>query len=215
MNKFTQTFLLIICCAISTVAQSFEIKKDSIIVPMFTFKWSDLDASWRGFLKLRLDIEQNDSGKLIINSKENWKGISIFPAYDGSNKGLSDDLYGSYYSTPQIVAYKVDKIDRKKEFTEVSLSKLNDRLVDVKLKFGSSVKDVNKALNEILFLGNIEEYRKSDFYQNIVKSNLEIELGKLPKELSELPKTSKVSLLEDVNYNASAIWSEVLKKRVI
>jgi hypothetical protein len=213
MKKISVVIVLVLSFAISAFTQTSSVSKGSIVVPQFTFKWSDLDASWRGFLKLQFLVEENNSGILTINGKENWKAVAVFPAYDGSNTGWGDSLYQSEYQTPKIVAYKVDKIDRKKDFTEVSLSKLNDRLVDLKLKFGNSIKDVNKALNEILFLGNVDDYKKSDFYQNVVKSNLEIELGKLPKELSELPKTSKISLLEEVNYNASAIWTELFKDK--
>ena len=127
MNKISVTIFLVLCLAISVFTQSSSISKDSIVVPKFTFQWSDLDKSWRGFLKLQLKIEQNSSGNLTINGNENWRAIPLFPAYEGNGTGLADTLYRSEYPVSSIVAYKVSKIDRKKELTEVNLAKLIER----------------------------------------------------------------------------------------
>ncbi len=213
MNKISFTILLVLCFAISAFTQSPIITKGSTVVPKFTFKWSDFDSSWGGFLKLYLKIEQNSSGNLTINGNENWKAIPIFPAYDGSSEGLKDNLYRTEYPTSSIVAYKVSKIERKKEFTEVNLSKLNDRVVDLRLRFGNSIKDVDKAFNEVIFLGSEDEFKKSAYYQNMFDSILEKEISKLPKELAELPRSVKVSLLEEVNYQSIGIWTEIFKEK--
>lgn len=209
MNKISLTIVVVLCFAISAFTQTSSISKGSIVIPKFTFKWSDFDSSWGGFLKLNLKIEQDISGNLTLNGNENWKAIPLFPAYDGSSTGLKDNLYRTEYSTSSIITYKVSKIERKKGFAEVNLSKLNDRVVDVKLLFGNSVKDVDKALNEVLFLGEIEEFKKSDHYQNVLVK----ETNKLPKELSELSQDAKVSLLEDVNYQSNAVWTEIFKEK--
>jgi hypothetical protein len=111
MNKINATTLLILCFAISAFTQTQTISKDSIVVPKFAFKWSDLNKSWRGFLSLELKIEQNNSGKLIINGNENWRAIPIFPAYEGSSSDYQESVYRSSYLNPAIVAYKVSKVD--------------------------------------------------------------------------------------------------------
>jgi hypothetical protein len=203
-NKILMTILLTLYFSISALAQTQSISKDSIVVPKFAFKWSDLNKSWRGFLSLQLKIEQNNSGNLTINGNENWRAVPIFPAYEGNADGLEESVYRSAYLNPSIVAYKVSKIDRKKELTEVNLSKLNDRLIDLKLQFGSSVKDVDKALKEVLFLGGIEEFKKSDFYQSMFGSS---------KELAGLPQNAKASLLEDVNCQSNGIRTEIFKEK--
>jgi hypothetical protein len=213
MKKTTITIILVLCFTISAFTQTQSISKDVTVVPKFTFKWSDFDSSWGGFLKLNVKIEQNSSGNLTLNGNENWKAIPVFPAYDGSSGGLKDNLYRTQYSTSSIVAYKISKIERKKELTEVNLSRLNDRVVDLKLQFGNSIKDVDKALNEVLFLGGVEEFKKSDYYQSMFDSILEKEINKLPKELAELPRNVKVSLLEEVNYQSIGIWIEIFKEK--
>lgn len=213
MKKTTVTIVLVLCFTISAFTQTQGIAKGVSVVPKFTFKWSDFDSSWGGFLKLHLKIEQNSSGNLTINGNEDWKAIPIFPAYDGSSEGLKDNLYRTEYPTSSIVAYKISKIERKKEYTEINLSKLNDRVVDLRLQFGNSIKNIDKAFSEILFLGEVEEFKKSAYYQNMFDSNLEKEISKLPKELAELPRDVKVSLLEDVNYQSIGIWTETFKEK--
>lgn len=173
-------------------------------MPKFAFKWSDLNKSWRGFLSLQLKIEQNSSGNLTIDGNENWRAVPIFPAYEGSSSDYQESVYRNTYLNPSIVAYKVSKIDRKKELTEVNLSKLNDRLIDLKLQFGSSIKDVDKALSEGLFLGDVDEFKKSDFYQSMFGSS---------KELAGLPQNAKASLLEDVNCQSNGIRTEIFKEK--
>lgn len=209
MNKFRLTILLVLCVAATVSAQTPSISKGAIVVPKFAFSWNDLNQSWRGFLKLNLKIEQDDSSNLTVNGSKDWKAVPLFPAYEGNSESLEGALYSSQYSSSSIAAYKIDKIERKKEFAEVGLSKLNDRLVDLKLQFGSSVKDIDKALNELFFLGGAEEFKKSAYYQSI----LEGETAKLPKELIELPQDVKISLLEDVNYQSKAIGTEKFKEK--
>ena len=204
MNKISLTIVLVLCFATSVFAQSSSISKDSTVVPKFAFKWSDLNKSWRNFLSLQLKIEQNSSGNITINGNENWRAVPIFPAYEGSGDSLADSIYRDAYLNPSIVAYKVSKIDRKKEFTEVNLSKLNDRLIDLKLQFGNSVKDVDRALSEVLFLGGVEEFKKSDFYQSMFGSSI---------ELAGLPQNAKASLLEDVNCQSNGIRTEIFKEK--
>ncbi len=208
MNKISLTIFLVLCFATSAFTQSPSISKGSTVVPKFTFKWSDFDSSWRLPLKLSLKIEQNSSGNLSLNGNENWKVSPLFPAYDGSSKGW-DNVYRDEYPTPSISAYTVSKIERKKDLTEINLSKLNDRIVDLKLIVGSSVKDIDKALNEVLFVGGVEEFKKSDYYQNV----LDKETSKLPKELSDLTKDIKISLLEDFNFRTDSIRTEIFKEK--
>lgn len=208
MNKVIVVMLFVVCFGVSVFAQTPAISKDSTVVPKFTFKWSDFESSWRLPLKLNLKIEQNSSGNLSINGNENWKVFPLFPAYDGSSKDW-DTTYRDEYPTPSIVAYKVSKIEKKKDLTEVNLSKLNDRIVDLKLIVGNSVKDIDKALSEVLFVGGVEEFKKSDYYQNA----LDKETSNLPKEVSDLTRDTKILLLEDFNYRTDAMRIEIFKEK--
>jgi hypothetical protein len=83
----------------------------------------------------------------------------------------------------------------------------------LRLRFGNSIKDVDKAFNEVIFLGSEDEFKKSAYYQNMFDSILEKEISKLPKELAELPRSVKVSLLEEVNYQSIGIWTEIFKEK--
>lgn len=176
MKKITVTIVLVLCFAISTFTQTPSITKGSTVVPKFTFRWSDLDKSLRG-LKLHLKIEQNSSGNLTINENEDWRAIPVFPAYD-EGESLMWKEYRRIYATSSIVAYKVTNIERKKEFIEVNLSKINDR--------------VDKAFGEVTFLGGVEGFLKSEYYQNLYNPNLDKETGVLPKELSELSNQTEI-----------------------
>jgi len=193
MKKTIVTIVLCLYLSISAFTQSPSITKGSTVVPKFAFRWSDLDKSLRGFIKLRLKIEQNSSGNLTINGNEDWRAIPIFPAFDeGLNAMGTDNFYRKIYTTSSIVAYRVSAIERKQEYTEVNLSKINDRLVDIKLQFGNSIKDVDKAFSEITFSGGVEEFIKSEYYQNLYNPNLDREMGELPKEINEVSNQTEI-----------------------
>jgi hypothetical protein len=166
-------------------------------------------------LKLYVKIEKNSEGNITINGKEDWRAISIFPAFDGGSQTAmgNENFYRKIYTTPSIVAYKVDSIDRNKDFTEVNLSKLNDKLVDIKLRFGNSIKDVGKAFNEVTFLGGVEEFLKSEYYQNLFNPNLDREMGKPPKELTVLPKNTNISSQANTTYQSNEVLTEVFKEK--
>ncbi len=183
MNKIIVTVLLVLCFAISAFTQTQSISKGATVVPKFAFRWSDLDKSLRGFVKLRVKIEQNSSGKLTINGNEDWEAMPVFPAYDeGLNAMGTDTFYRKIYTTSSIVTYRVSNIEHKKEFTEVNLSKINDRLVDIKLQFGNSIKDVDKAFGDVTFLGGVEEFTNSEYYQNLYNPNLDREMDRSLKK---------------------------------
>lgn len=203
MNKISVAIFLVLYFAISVFTQSPTISKDSTVVPKFSFQWSDLDKSLRG-LKLRLKIEQNSSGNLTINGNEGWEAMPVFPAYNEGESVMWKD-YRRVYPTSSIVAYKVSNIERSKEFTEVNLSKINDRIVDLKLQFGNSIKDVDKAFREVTFLGGVEDFIKSEYYQNLYNPNLDREMGKLPEELNENSNTSsQTEIFKEKKYLVSS-----------
>lgn len=200
MNKIIAIIVLVLCSATFAFTQTPSITKDSIVVPKFTFRWYDLDKSLRG-LKLRLKIEQNSSGSITINGNEDWRAIPVFPAYD-EGESLIWKEYRRIYSTSSIVAYKVTYIERKKEYTEVNLSKINDRIVDIKLQFGNSIKDIDKAFSEVTFLGGVEVFLKSEYYQNLYNPHLDREIGELPKETSEV--SNQTEIFKEKNYLVSS-----------
>ncbi len=211
MNKISVAIFLVLCFATSIFTQSPTISKGSTVVPKFSFQWSDLDKSLRG-LKLRLKIEQNSSGNLTINGNEDWEAMPVFPAYNEGESIMWKD-YRRVYPTSSIVAYKVSNIERNKEFTEVNLSKINDRIVDVKLQFGNSIKDVDKAFSEVTFLGGVEEFIKSEYYQNLYNPNLYREMGKLPEELNKSQKNSNTSSQTEIFKEKKYLVSSYLDKR--
>lgn len=203
MNKITVIVGLVLCLSFSALAQ----QKGATLVPKFALKWTDLDSSWRGFLKGELKIEQNGSGNLSINGAEDWKTIPFFPAFTGSGEGLKSTLYRSEYSRPSIVAYKIDNIERKKEFTEVKLSKLNDRVVDLRLRFGNSITDVGNALQALFFVGNLEEFGKSEYFINQVMPKMLI--GTKSENLSQ---EEKLLLMKGIGYDVNSL--KVFKQKL-
>ncbi|MDQ3062917.1 MAG: hypothetical protein M3R14_08670 [Acidobacteriota bacterium] len=222
MNKTIATILLVLCFAMSVFTQSLSITKGSTVVPKFVFRWSDLDKSLTG-LKLRLKIEQNSSGNLTINGNEDWRAIPLFPAYDEGESIMWKD-YRRVYTTSSIVAYKVSGIERKKEFTEVNLSKINDRIVDIKLQFGNSIKDVEKAFSEVTFLGGVGEFTNSEYYQNLYNPNLDREMGELPKEINEVSNQTEIfkekkylvsSYLDKRAYNSNRVNQTERTARIV
>jgi hypothetical protein len=176
-----------------------SISKGMAVVPKFTLKWADFDSSWSGFLKTQLIVEQNASGKITINNDENWEGIPYFPAFDRTKDGLKTLTYKMEYSRPSIVSYKIDSIDKKKEFTEVKLSKLNDRIVDIKIRFGSSIKDFDKSFQDVFFVGAIEDFGKSDYFVETVMPKL------LKGKAENMSRNEKLELLKNIEYDVNAL----------
>src|SRR5687767_3357778 len=65
----------------------------------------------------------------------------------------------------QLVLY-INKVERKKEYTQVELDDVNGN--HIKLRFGSSVKDVNAALLTLVHVGSLFDFQSSEYYRTDV-----------------------------------------------
>lgn len=100
----------------------------------------------------------------------------------------------------------VEKVSRNNRFIEVEL---RDPLFNVKLRFDTTVKDLNTVFREVAFIGLLSEFEASDYYQQEV-------IGKvLPLiftgKLASIPTKAKLRLLSEVKYIDSAIRTEKYK----
>lgn len=141
-------------------------------------------STWTGAVSHGAVIEQSEKSGLMIG-------------------GLSDWRTAGWTLMRQLT---LEKVSRKDRFTEVEL---RDPLFNVKLRFDSSIKDVNVAFREVAFVGLLSEFEASEYYQKEVVEKM------LPKiftgGLASIPTKSKLKLLEELKYVDSAIKTEKYK----
>ena len=118
--------------------QNLNIAKGTIVVPKFNSQVISTKFNvWTG-IKNTVQIEQNGNGLITLNGSDSWKGL------------------------PLMSEFQFDKLEKKKEYVEVRLK--NNR-AELKLRFGNTIKDLNKAFDEIAFTGTIETFEKSDHFK--------------------------------------------------
>jgi hypothetical protein len=199
MNKISMTIVLFLCFAVSAFTQTPIISKGTTVVPKFALKWSDFKTKF-GVLKGEIPVDKKGDGKLEVNNDVNWEAFPLFPGFDGNPDGLYSRVQKRDYSRPSVVSYKIDGIERKKDITEIKLSKSNDRIVDLKIIFSSIGTDFEKSFQEVFFIGSLDEYGKSEYFSNIVLTRL-LEGTKLENASRE----SKVELMKNIGNDVNAL----------
>lgn len=141
-------------------------------------------STWTGAVSYGAIIEQSEKSGLMVG-------------------GLNDWRTAGWTLMRQLT---LEKVSRKDRFVEVEL---RDPLFNVKLRFDSTVKDINLALREVAFVGLLSEFEASEYYQKEVVEKM------LPKiftgGLTSIPTKSKLKLLEELKYVDSAIKTEKYK----
>jgi hypothetical protein len=61
---------------------------------------------------------------------------------------------------------------------------------------------VEKAFSEVTFLGGVEEFTNSEYYQNLYNPNLDREMGELPKGINEV--SSQTEIFKEKKYLVSS-----------
>lgn len=139
---------------------------------------------WSGSLNYGTVIEQSEMSGLIVGGLTEWRTAGW----------------------PLMRQLTVEKVSRNNRFTEIEF---NDPLFNVKLRFASTIKDINQAFHDVAFVGQLSEFEASEYYQREI-------IGKvLPKiytdRLASIPTKAKLRLLEELKYIDSAIKTEKYK----
>lgn len=140
---------------------------------------------WSGTANYGTVIEQSTSGGLLIGGLAEWRTAGW----------------------PLMRQLTLEKVSRNSRFTEVEL---RDPLFNVKLRYdATTIKDLNAAFRDTVFVGLVSEFEASGYYQQEVIGKVlpQIYSGKL----SSIPTTAKLKLLRDVNYIDTAIRAEKYK----
>lgn len=140
---------------------------------------------WSGTANYGTVIEQSSSGGLMIGGLTEWR----------------------HSGWPLMRQLTLEKVSRNSRFTEVEL---RDPLFNVKLRYdATTIKDLNAAFRDTVFVGLVSEFEASEYYQQEVVGKV------LPKifsgKLSSIPMSAKLKLLRDVNFIDTAIREEKYK----
>ena len=139
---------------------------------------------WSGVVNYGTVIEQSGKTGIMVGGLTDWR-----------NAGW-----------PLMRQLTVEKVSHNNRLTEIQF---NDPLYNIKLRFDSTVKDINQAFHEIAFVGLLSEFEASEYYQQEV-------IGKvLPKiftgQLASIPTKAKLRMLQELKYIDSAIKTEKYK----
>ncbi|CAN5141792.1 hypothetical protein BH18ACI2_BH18ACI2_05440 [soil metagenome] len=141
---------------------------------------------WSGSYSFTVQIDQNDEG-YTVNGRSDWKDIG-WPS--------------------QLVLY-VNKVERKKEYTQVELDDVNGN--HIKLRFMPSVKDINAALLALVHQGSLYDFQLSDYYQKEIVERFLPKIFKGP--LAAIPREMQLQMIKGANYDLNAVGSETYKGR--
>ena len=138
---------------------------------------------WSG-IENNVQIEQNGDGEITLNGSHSWRGI------------------------PLMVELEIETITRKKEYVEVILkgypgTDWREYRHQLKLRFGGSVKDIERAFEEVVFVGAARAFEKSDYFK---KEVIDAYFPKVFRgALSNLDTNTKLDLMRAAGYSTEAI----------
>ncbi len=187
-------YLILSFLVLSFVVQAFAQKKWVLTTPKETIvvcKFSLIVADYQrtsvitGRNSYTIIVDQDSNGQTLINGKQAWQdaGWSIMQEFT------------------------LQKVTRTKNNTyDVELRSGNDNL---KILFTDTVKDINAAFADLVFVGNLSSFKQTEYYQKNVVDRL------LPKvfsgKLAIIPKNKQLEFIQNVNYNLQAIRGEDYK----
>lgn len=141
---------------------------------------------WSGRYSFTVPVEHNGY-EYTVDGNSDWKGLG-WPS--------------------QLVLY-VNKVERKKEYTQVELDDVNGN--HIKLRFGASVSNINAALLTLVYPGSLSEFQSSEYYQKEVADRFLP--GVFAGPLGAIPREMQLQMIKAANYDLKAIGSETYKGR--
>lgn len=163
-----------------------DIPKDSTVVlkcssQFFGFqRWN----AWNGRTSYSAEIGKSGDGDLTINGESNWR-------------------YKGWAWMQQLILKKVSR-ENKKTVVELRTGNAN-----VKLFLGSEITDINAALKEILFVGNVDLFMDSKYYKTEI---LDLFLPNIfYGKLADIPLKTQLNLIEAAKFDHKAIDGETFK----
>ncbi len=139
---------------------------------------------WRGSLTYGTVVEQSLTNGIVVGGVAHWR-----------TEGW-----------PLMRQLTLEKISRNNRLTQIEL---RDPLFNVKLRFDTTVKDLNAAFREVAFIGSLSEFEASEYYHQEIRGKV------LPPifngKLASLSTKVKLRLLSEVRYIDSAIRTEKYK----
>jgi hypothetical protein len=164
-----------------------DVPKQSAIVVKIpgTFLGFEKFNVWRGTFNYTAYIRESSDG-VLVNDSPLWK-------YEGWP--LMSDVF-------------LEKISRKKEYTEVELRSGN---TNVKLRFAPDTKDLNAAFKQVAFVGSLYEFERSEYYQKEVLGHFLPQIFKGP--LAKIPREHQILFMKAAKYDIAAVGSEEYKGR--
>ena len=129
------------------------------------------------------------SSAISLEKVSVWSGKYSFTVYvEQSGDEYTVGGYSNWQDLgwpSQLVLY-VNKVDRKKEYTQVELDDVNGN--HIKLRFQPSVKDINAALLTLVHAGSLFDFQSTEYYQKEVADRFlprvfEGPLASIPREM--------------------------------
>jgi hypothetical protein len=166
-----------------------NVPKKSIVVlkiPKSSFNFEKV-SPWSGKSTYSANISIIDNN-LAVNGNSDWKN---------SDWNLMTDFFVT------------DNKEAKKTDSKKNEVKLQNSALSVVLTFDSSVSDVGKSFDEIVFVGTLNSYEYSDYYKNEVINKF------LPRifsgRLAKLSQSFQLTLLKASNYETKNFTVEEYK----
>lgn len=139
---------------------------------------------WNGRTSYAAEVGRFPDGNLSIKGESNWR-----------DEGWA-----------WMQEFKLKKVwrDNKKTIVEMRTPTAN-----IKLYFAQEITDVNRAFKELVFVGDLNQFKASDYYKTEIMNHF---LPRIFKDrLAAIPLETQMKLLEGVGYDCQAIDGEDFK----
>jgi hypothetical protein len=183
MTRFTRClFLHIGCCLLLCLASGVAVGFDNEItlsktqpvvikIPRNLLKYEDY--SFRGRVPIYTANVSVVGETIIVEGESDWQ------------------LRGF----PPLLTLVYEKSSKEKEYTEIEF---RSNLAYIKLRFAAVTPNVEEALEQLVFLGDVDSFESSEEFKAITEKLFPI---MFPGVLAEIPRDKKFQLLKDLGYN--------------
>jgi hypothetical protein len=131
-------------------------------------------------------VSRNTAGATVVNGNAGWRDAGW--AYMGQ--------------------LSLAKVDKQRDYIEVEL---RDAGTNYKVQFDNSVGDLDAAFREVVFVGTLDSFTSSEYYQKEIVDRL------LPRVFSGLlaviPRERQLQMIKDLGYSTRSIAGETYQKK--
>lgn len=162
-----------------------SIKEGTTVVIKFSPDFLDFQhvSGYTGRTSYIAKVTRGADGSLAVNGRTDWR-----------------DAGWSF-----MTEFALAKVDRQRDYVEIEL---RSGILNQKIQFDNSVGDLDKAFDEVVFTGSLDQFTGTNYYQTEVVDRLLAK--KFTGKLAVLPRARQIEMVRQCGYVIGCIDTDVL-----